>query len=236
MLVDDPFDACLDFTKLQEGGYTCSPEDSGNWSTGLVGQGRLIGSNMGVSAPTLISWLDRENSEAVTSKLMRNLPISTYKAIARARYWRSLACDDVPAPIAMMLFDFGWNVGVGRSARLLQTALGLAGDLVDGDLGAYTQRLLKMPNWPAILYNMDHSSIVRLQKLCQIAQDGIMGALTVSALSARPDLWPLAVTLKLAQEQLATYKSFSNFTAYGNGWTQRTTKRLAAAEALLATR
>src|SRR4051812_7620320 len=37
------FDACLAFTLREEGGYQCLPADRGNWSTGVIDHGTLIG-------------------------------------------------------------------------------------------------------------------------------------------------------------------------------------------------
>ena len=227
------FESCLDFTRQEEGGYTCDPHDSGNWSTGLAGMGRLIGSNMGVSAPTLISWLDRDASSAVDSNLMRSLPETTYQAIARARYWRSLSCDGLVAAVAMMVFDFGWNVGVGKSARLLQTCAGLTGDMVDGDIGSKTLSMVSAPAWTTILDGLDQQNVKQLQALCRLEQDGLVGPATIGALERRPELCATGLVLKLTQSQTALYQSSPNFARYGRGWLARTDRRSAAALALL---
>ncbi len=232
VVTDGDFSYCLDFTRREEGGYSCLPEDSGNWSSGISGHGRLIGSNMGVSAPTLISWLGRENADAVTQDTMKSLPPSTYQAIARAHYWRSLGCDGLAPSVALMVFDFGWNVGIGKSARLLQTTLGLSGVAVDGDLGTRTQAIAAMPNWSRLLDGLHADSIRELQGRCQLDQDGICGARTVSALSDRGDLWPLAIALKLGQEQTTVYQGFTNFREFGAGWVSRTVRRVGAACAM----
>ena len=229
MATYDAFDFCANFTKEEEGGYTCSPEDSGNWSSGLVGQGRLIGSNMGISAPTLISWLGRDDPDLVDRNVMRLLSDTTYRAIARTRYWRSLACDNISPFIAMMIFDFGWNVGIGTSARLLQSVLGLRNDAVDGDLGPSTQKILRTPNWSVILDEMEQDLVRRLQSFCKTKEDGIGGPATISALTKQSELWPTAVALRLYQAQVEEYKRISNFKLYGKGWLLRTSKRLEAA-------
>ena len=222
------FDVCLNFTRVEEGGYTCSPADSGNWSTGLAGQGRLVGSNMGVSAPPLISWLGRD-ADAVDQEVMKTLSEVTYQAIARARYWRSLGCDGLAPAVAMMVFDYGWNVGVGKSARLLQATLGLQGSAIDGDLGPQTQTAASSPNWTFVLAKLSQSSIKRLQAECGQAQDGIAGPETLSACLKRPALWPLVVALRLGEEQIEAYKQLRNFELYGKGWLDRTDRRVDAA-------
>ena len=131
--MDTSFTAALAFTRTEEGGYTESAEDSGNWSSGVCGHGTLIGSNMGVGAPALVSWMGARFE--VTSAYMRALPATTYQAIARARYWRTMGCDTLPAGLDLTVFDFGWNRGDGTSVRLLQ---GMVGATMDGDCGAGT--------------------------------------------------------------------------------------------------
>ncbi len=128
------------FTRREEGPYTDDARDSGNWSTGITGHGRLIGSNMGVGAPALIAWLGPK--VAVTAVTMRQLSITTYLAIATAKYWRPLSCDSLPEPVALMVFDFGWNCGISTSARILQEALGFMGDALDGDIGPGTLHVM----------------------------------------------------------------------------------------------
>ena len=130
------FAAASAFTRAEEGGYSNRADDGGNWTGGIVGAGQLIGSNMGVSAPTLVDWLGIE--AATQPDAMRELAVETFEAIARGRFWAPLGCDALDAPIALMVFDFGWNAGVGCSSRLLQTALGMRGPEVDGAIGPVT--------------------------------------------------------------------------------------------------
>ena len=51
------FTSCSAFTRAEEGGYVADPRDSGNWTAGQVGDGDLVGSNMGVGAPALAAWM-----------------------------------------------------------------------------------------------------------------------------------------------------------------------------------
>ena len=97
------FESCLTFTRTEEGGYVDDARDSGNWSSGRVGQGRLIGSNMGVGAPALIAWMGPQ--AYVTAEQMKNLQPATYNAIASSRYWNPIGCGNVPAGFDLMLFE-----------------------------------------------------------------------------------------------------------------------------------
>lgn len=127
--MDHEFEVCTAFTRLEEGGYVDDPRDSGNWTGGAVGVGLLIGSNMGVGAPALAVWLQGTD---VTAATMRTLPAAIYNAMARARYWTPMSCADMPAGVDLMLFDYGWNRGVGSSIRLLQQVLNVEEDGICG--------------------------------------------------------------------------------------------------------
>lgn len=55
----------------------------------------------------------------------------------RAGYWDFVRGDDLPAPLALMVFDAAVNQGAGWVAGALQTALGVP---VDGIIGPVTAR------------------------------------------------------------------------------------------------
>jgi hypothetical protein len=42
---------------VEEGGYQNNPDDPGNWTSGECGEGKLIRTDGGISAPELIAWL-----------------------------------------------------------------------------------------------------------------------------------------------------------------------------------
>lgn len=128
------FQACVAFTlaRAQEGGYQQVYADAGNWSGGEVGVGRLIGTNMGISAPTLVSWM---RGTLVTAYTMQNLPQPTAMAIYAARYWNVLRGDDLPPGVDLMLFDFAVTSGDSTSAKILQR---IVGTTVDGVIGEET--------------------------------------------------------------------------------------------------
>jgi lysozyme family protein len=124
-MADLLFAACLAFTLAQEGGYVDDPDDSGG------------ATNMGITLATLQQWdhdaaLDPANVEAMTRQ--------TAAAIYRAMYWNTLNGDSLPPGVDLSAFDFGVNAGPGRSAVLLQEALGFTGDEVDGCVGPVTLR------------------------------------------------------------------------------------------------
>lgn len=57
------------------------------------------------------------------------------EAIYRAEYWRPIRGDDLPWPLALVVFDHGVHDGPGDAVRMLQT---LCGAHIDGDCGPKT--------------------------------------------------------------------------------------------------
>ncbi|MCW4589364.1 hypothetical protein NO263_02010 [Gluconacetobacter entanii] len=138
-----------DFTLGEEGLYQCRMDDGGNWTGGAQGHGMLVGSMRGISAATMARWMGG-NPAQVTRKVMQSIDVPTFRAIARALYWRPLNCDLLPAGIDAMTFDFGFNAGIRVAARQLQAAAGLKGAALDGDIGPATiSAVLDTMNSPA---------------------------------------------------------------------------------------
>ncbi|APG30606.1 glycoside hydrolase family 108 protein [Granulibacter bethesdensis] len=134
-----------------EGGYTRFPSDPGNWTGGRVSAGSLVGTNHGISAPVLCTWLGRTATEAD----MRGLTRDEATAIYHIRYWRACACDRLPPPIAGLIFDAAVNQGEGYAPRLLQQGLFVP---VDGQIGSVTLAAAARADVPAL-----HAEIARLR-------------------------------------------------------------------------
>lgn len=66
-----------------------------------------------------------------------NLTPGAAGEIYRRDYWDAIKADQLPAPLAICVFDTAVNMGVGKAIRLLQKACGVA---VDGVLGVNTLR------------------------------------------------------------------------------------------------
>ncbi len=106
-----------------EGGFTANPQDPGNWTGGAVGRGACRGTNWGVSAASYPT-LD-----------IAGLTLDGARGVYRRDYWDRVRGDDLPAPLALLVFDAAVNAGVGRAARWLQGAVGAK---PDGLLGPAT--------------------------------------------------------------------------------------------------
>lgn len=63
------------------------------------------------------------------------LTLDAARAIYRRDYWDKVQGDNLPPPLALLVFDAAVNNGVGRAVRWLQTAAGVT---PDGALGPHT--------------------------------------------------------------------------------------------------
>lgn len=115
----DTFATCLSEVLRHEGGYVNHPRDPGGMT------------NLGV---TKKAW-DEYTGKSATEADMRALTPSKVTAFYRARYWNPCLCDQLPAGLALCVFDFAVNAGPTRSARYLQKLVGAS---VDGQIGPAT--------------------------------------------------------------------------------------------------
>lgn len=144
------FNTCFKFTIGEEGEYSTNPDDPGNWSSGEVGVGSLIGSCWGISAPTLISWVGSHNAHLVTPDYMKSLPIQSAQAIYLARYWNVIRGDELTAGVDLAVWDFAVNAGDRESAIQLQQCVGTT---ADGVIGPITLEAVKS-FWPVYLIGL----------------------------------------------------------------------------------
>jgi len=113
------FRGCVDIVLAQEGGFVDHPSDPGG------------ATNMGITFNTLKDW----RGQSITVKDVKDLKVEEAREIYRSRYWNMLNCDNLPAGVDLVVFDFGVNAGPSRSAKLLQRVVGAA---ADGSIGPAT--------------------------------------------------------------------------------------------------
>ena len=106
-----------------EGGYTQDPEDTGNWTGGRKGVGKLNGTKYGVSAASYPS-LD-----------IKSITLDDAKAIYYRDYWQVINGDAFPFSISNALFDCAVNSGCASAVKLLQKVLNVPSD---GKIGKQT--------------------------------------------------------------------------------------------------
>ena len=117
-------DTAFPWVHGEEGNFSNDPKDKGNWTGGAVGVGVLKGTKYGISAA---QYPDLD---------IQNLTLDDAHRISKRVYWDRFGGDEILPAVALGVFDFGYNAGVHESVKVLQRAVGVAGD---GDLGPATQ-------------------------------------------------------------------------------------------------
>lgn len=100
----DAFDKCLAIELREEGGFVNLRSDPGGMT------------NLGVTRTTWEDWTGKPATEAI----MRALTPAKVAPLYRERYWNAVSASDLPAPLALCVFDFAVNAGPARAARYLQ--------------------------------------------------------------------------------------------------------------------
>ncbi len=109
------FQKAQSIVALNEGGYQDDPKDSGNYY-----MGQLIGTNWGISSPTLASYLGR-----VPTRLeMQNLSKRTAEDILKRFYWLKNNLDRLKnQSVATLIYDGVVNHGTNATRFILEGAL-----------------------------------------------------------------------------------------------------------------
>lgn len=110
----------LDFTLRWEGGYVNDPADPGG------------ATNRGITQATYDSW---RAANKQPKQPVKNITHAEVGAIYGSRYWDACRCDELPAPVDLVVFDSAVNCGVRRARLWLQSALGVK---ADGKIGPRT--------------------------------------------------------------------------------------------------
>ena len=76
------------------------------------------------------------------------LTMAGAKDIYRSRFWAPLKCDELPGPLALVVFDSSVNQGVGAAAKMLQESLRTP---VDGVIGPETLAAAKVSGRETVL-------------------------------------------------------------------------------------
>lgn len=105
------FDYALEFTLQHEGGYVNDPADPGGET--IYGISRRAHPE---------PWAGGRPTKA------------TAALIYRRDYWDACRCDELPAPVAVVVFDTAVNCGCRRAVQFLQRAIGTKDDGVIGPI------------------------------------------------------------------------------------------------------
>lgn len=113
-------------------------DDAGNYNSGKVGVGPLVGTNRSISAMALSSW----RGYPVTKEEMMALTLEEAKAIMKAKFWDKIRGDEIKSQlIAEFIGDLKSSTGNIKIAQKAINNLG-AGLTVDGSMGNMTLEAL----------------------------------------------------------------------------------------------
>lgn len=118
--MSDRFHACLAETLKWEGNWSDHPHDPG---------GKTM---KGVLQRVYDPWREKNGLPRRSVRLIEDHEV---EAIYRENYWNLVRGDELPVGLDLCVFDFGVNSGPARSARYLQTVLGVK---IDGVIGPVT--------------------------------------------------------------------------------------------------
>lgn len=122
------FHDALAVVLAREGGYVNDRDDPGGET------------NHGVTARVYARWRKRRGLSARSVRLIQPAEIA---AIYDTEYWEPVRGDELLRlgfGVALVVFDFAVNAGVGRATRLLQRAVGVP---EDGAFGPATWRAIE---------------------------------------------------------------------------------------------
>lgn len=110
-----------------EGGFQNDRADRGNWTSGRVGVGQLLGTKYGLAAMT---YPDLD---------IPNLTLEEAKAIYKRDWWDKLRMDKFRPAMQYQMFDAAINHGMRNATKMLQRA---AGAKPDGIIGPKTREAI----------------------------------------------------------------------------------------------
>ena len=131
------FDACLSIVIGEEGCWAQTPADRGDWTSGVCGVGTLGGTCWGIDSASYADSLAKlqPSVRSTMPATVQHLTQAQAGSIYRAAYYDPCRCDDLPAPVALLLFDASVNNGAAHAAKWLQAAVGAT---QDGSIGPAT--------------------------------------------------------------------------------------------------
>lgn len=106
----------------------------GGWSNDAADPGGLT--KWGVTIRTVLARaLDFNGDGRINADDLRDMTKAQARALYKSDYWDAAACNKLPGPLALLVFDGAVNQGVGRATRILQATVGAK---PDGDIGPKT--------------------------------------------------------------------------------------------------
>lgn len=114
------FDTSFERVFKNEGGFQNNLRDRGNWTSGEIGVGKLVGTKYGLAAMTY-PHLD-----------IPNLTLEDAKAVYKRDWWDALRMDKFRPAMQYQMFDAAINHGMHDATKMLQRAAGAKDDGIIG--------------------------------------------------------------------------------------------------------
>jgi lysozyme family protein len=119
------FETCLEFILAREGGYVNHPADRGGPT------------NKGITQKTYDDYRTRRSLGRMPVVSISGEEIAD---IYRTQYWQRAACDNLPEPVDMVIFDAAVNSGPKQAVKWLQR---IVGTVQDGAAGPNTLKAVE---------------------------------------------------------------------------------------------
>jgi lysozyme family protein len=150
----------LAFTLQEEGGYSDLSNDPGG------------ATNLGVTQATLTDWREQHGLPAATVADVKALTVAAVTPIYGTMFDNPICGEQLPDGVGLLVFDFAVNAGTGRSARVLQQALGFTGDNLDGWVGAVTLAAAHAANQATLMHDLCAGRVAYYQTLSTFGEFG----------------------------------------------------------------
>lgn len=136
------FDVAQEIVKLSEGGYSDDPNDPGNYVKTKSGK-KLIGTNHGISAKQLSSYLD----SIPTKKDMEDLSYETALKIYKSKFWtRQNLSEFNNQSVANIIYDGCVNQGVYGFRNILRDVYNNNGIKIENNQNPFSLDFIKKAN------------------------------------------------------------------------------------------
>lgn len=189
------FNTFIPTLSVNEGGYQDNPNDTGNYNSKDV----LIGTNHGISAPTLEAYL----GYVPTLFAMKYLDYATAKTIFKTMFWDVMKVDNFTSQaVAETVADMGINANPRTAIKMLQKTLNNSfGNslVVDGINGINTTTATNNANENELFvkYNQARESYYR-----SLSQFSIFGSSWLNRIKVLSQKFSIAVTSSIKNNNL----------------------------------
>lgn len=140
------FDTIMRHILRHEGGYVDHPRDPGG------------ATNMGITFAVLQEW----RGHPITKDDVKHLRQSEALDIYYANYWEPTHCSELPFGVDYVMMDGAVNSGTRRSAKWIQSVVGVA---VDGSVGPRTLAAIEQHNPKKVIEAALDRRVAFLQRL-----------------------------------------------------------------------